>query len=170
MFERKNQKFEHYAKLVDHDSASDGDGEDLITLKREDHGLSSDSEGHKEDNLSKRKLKMTKSKRTKLKSSESNRKLVFDEEGNPHELYEMGDAEDFFKAGPQGVKDAGQKFAEGERGRLRVADVVDKEEAKDKKREKKRKRKDREKAVRLLSNSFSCSALFRLVSGCLRRR
>jgi ATP-dependent RNA helicase DDX10/DBP4 len=147
MFERKNQKFEHYAKLVDHDSASD-DGDDLITLKREDHGLSSDSEGHKEDNLSKRKLKMSRSKRAMLKSTELARRLVFDDEGNPHELYEMGDAEEFFKVGPDGVRAAGKKFAENERGRLRVADAVDKEEAKEKKREKKRKRKERERGVR----------------------
>jgi ATP-dependent RNA helicase DDX10/DBP4 len=158
MFERKNQKFEHYSKLIDHDEASD-DGDDLITLKREDHGLSSDSEGHREDNISKRKLKMSKSKRAMLKSTELGRKLVFDEEGNPHELYEMRDAEEFFKAGPEGVKDAGRKFAEGERGRLRVADVVDKEEAQEKKREKKRKRKEREKAVRQLSAYFNFGTL-----------
>lgn len=151
MFERKNQKFEHQTKLVDHsDEGSDGD--DFITLKREDHGLSSDSDGHREDNFSKRKLKMSKSKRAMLKSTELGKKLVFDEEGNSHELYEMGDADQFFKAGPEGVKDAGRKFMEGERGRLKVADVLDKEEAKEKKREKKRKRKERERAV---SVSFS---------------
>ena len=71
-----------------------------------------------------------------------NKKLIFDDEGNPHELYEMGDAEEFFKVGPEGVRDAGKKFVEGERGKLRAADVVDKEEAKEKKREKKRKRKE----------------------------
>lgn len=149
MFERKNQKFEHYNKLLDHDDATSDDGDDFITLKREDHALSSDSEGHREDNLSKRKLRMTKSKRAMLKSAELGHKLVFDDEGKPHELYEMGDAEEFFKAGPEGVRDAGKKFAEGERGRLRTADVLDKEEAKEKKREKKRKRKEREKGVSL---------------------
>jgi ATP-dependent RNA helicase DDX10/DBP4 len=169
MFERKNQKFEHYSKLIDHDGASD-DGDDLITLKREDHGLSSDSEGHKEDNLSRRKLKMSRSKRAMLKSTELGRKLVFDEEGNPHELYEMGDAEEFFKAGPEGVKDAGKKFVEGERGRLKVADVADKEEAKEKKREKKRKRKEREMVVRPLSACFSFGALPAIFLGFNSRR
>jgi len=163
MFERKNQKLEHYSKLIDHDGASD-DGDDLITLKREDHGLSSDSEGRKEDNISKRKLKMSRSKRAMLKSTELGRKLVFDEEGNPHELYEMGDAEEFFKAGPEGVKDAGMKFVEGERDRLKVADVADKEEAKEKKREKKRKRKEREMVVRPLSAYFSFGALSAIFS------
>ena len=147
MFERKNQKFEHYNKLLDHDGAvSDDESEDFITLKREDHGLS-DSEGHREENLSKRKLKMSKSKRAKLKSTEHGKKLVFDEEGNPHEIYEMQDPEVFYSAGPEGVMDAGKKFAEGERAKLRTADVVDKEEAKEKKREKKRKRKDRQREV-----------------------
>lgn len=153
MFERKNQKFEHHKKLLDHDDDV-SEGDDFITLKREDHGLSSDSEsGHREDNLSKRKLKMSKSKRVQLKSTELGTKLIFDEEGNPHELYEMADADEFFKAGPEGVKDAGRKFVEGERGRLKVADVLDKEEAKEKKREKKRKRKEREKGV---SNVPTC--------------
>lgn len=147
MFERKNQKFEHYSKLVEHSDGDSDDGDDFITLKRENHELSSDSEGHKEDNLSKRKLKMSKSKRAMLKSTEMGKKLIFDDEGKPHELYEMADAEEFFKAGPEGVKDAGKKFVEGERGRLRVADILDKEEAKEKKREKKRKRKERERAV-----------------------
>ena len=78
MFERKNQKFEHYNKLLDHDGVVSDDGsEDFITLKRENHGLS-DSEGHREENLSKRKLKMSKSKRAKLKSTEHGKKLVFD--------------------------------------------------------------------------------------------
>jgi ATP-dependent RNA helicase DDX10/DBP4 len=146
MFERKNNKFEHYTKLVDQNGPSDNE-DDFITLKREDHGLSSDTEGQKEDNLSKRKLKMSRSKRAMLKSTDLGKKLVFDDDGNPHELYEMADAEEFFKAGPEGIKDAGKKFAEGERGKLRVADVVDKEEAKEKKREKKRKRKEREMVV-----------------------
>ncbi|KAF7969085.1 hypothetical protein HWV62_14240 [Athelia sp. TMB] len=145
MFERKNQKFEHHKKLLDHgDDVSEGD--DFITLKREDHGLSSDSEEEHKENMSKRKLKLSKAKRVQLKSAELGSKLVFDDEGNAHEMYEMADAEEFFKAGPQGVKDAGRKFVEGERGWLMVADVADKEEAKDKKREKKRKRKEREKA------------------------
>jgi len=79
-----------------------------------------------------------------LKSTDLGHKLVFDDEGKPHELYEMEDAEEFFKAGAEGIKAAGNEFAQGERGKLRVADIVDKEEAKDKKREKKRKRKERE--------------------------
>ena len=147
MFGRKNQKFEHYNKLLDHDDAvSDDESEDFMTLKREDHRLS-DLEGHREENLSKRKVKMSKSKRAKLKSTERGKKLVFDEEGIPHEIYEMQDPEVFFGTGPEGVVDAGKKFAEGERAKLRTADVLDKEEAKEKKREKKRKRKDRERGV-----------------------
>ena len=148
MFGRKNQKFEHYNKLLDHDDVvSNDESEDFMTLKREDHKLS-DSEGHREENLSKRKVKMSKSKHAKLKSTERGKKLVFDEEGIPHEIYEMQDPEVFFGTGPEGVVDAGKKFAEGERAKLRTADVFDKEEAKEKRREKKRKRKDREREVR----------------------
>jgi len=41
--------------------------------------------------------------------------------------------------------EAGKKFAESERGRLREVDEVDREEAKEKKKEKKRKRKEGER-------------------------
>ncbi|KAF9463268.1 ATP-dependent RNA helicase dbp-4 [Collybia nuda] len=147
MFERKNQNIlsEHYSKLIDHES-DDGD-EDFITLKRADHDLSDGGEIERE-NLSKRKLKLGNAKRAIVKNGVA-KKLVFDEEGVPHELYEMGDAEDWFKSkgGLAGAKEEGIKFAEGERGRMKVADIVDKEEAREKKREKKRKRKDKEKGV-----------------------
>lgn len=150
MFERKNQNIlsEHYSKLIDHEPDDDND-DDFITLKRADHDLSDDGEIER-DNLSKRKLKLGNAKRAIVKNGVA-KKLVFDDEGKPHELYEMADAEDWFKAkgGLAGAKEEGIKFAEGERGRMKVTDIVDKEEAREKKREKKRKRKDKEKGVSL---------------------
>lgn len=148
MFERKNQNIlsEHYSKLIDHEPDHD-DGDDFITLKRANHDLP-DSGPLDSSDLSKRKLKMGNAKRAIAKNG-LGKKLVFDEEGNPHELYEMADPEDWYKekGGLEGVKAEGKKFAEGERGRMRVADAVDKEEAREKKREKKRKRKDKENGV-----------------------
>ena len=67
-----------------------------------------------------------------------------------HELYEMKSTEDVFK-GADAVKEAGRRFAESERTRLKEADAHDKEQAKEKKREKKRKRREREHEVSYLT-------------------
>ncbi|KAH9947734.1 P-loop containing nucleoside triphosphate hydrolase protein [Amylocystis lapponica] len=147
MFERKNQSIlsEHYTKLVDHsaDQADDASDDDFITLKRVDHELPEDGSLPESGFVSKRKAKMALSKKALAKDGPRGSRLVFDDEGNPHELYEMQDAEKVFN-GPDDVKAAGRKFVEGERGKLREADVRDKAEAKEKKKEKKRKRKERE--------------------------
>ncbi|KAA1471890.1 DEAD-domain-containing protein [Dentipellis sp. KUC8613] len=148
MFGRKNQNIlsEHYTKLVDHSlDVGDNDEEDFITLKRADHELPGDDELPVSENLSKRKLKMGQSKRAMLKYKGAPTRLVFDDEGNPHELYEMKDVDEVFgEVGAGGVLEAGKKFVESERGKLQEADKLDKAEAKEKKKEKKRKRKERE--------------------------
>lgn len=152
MFERKNQNIlsEHYTKLVDHSEALLEDREaeeDFITLKRADHALEDDG-GEKlpeSEGLSKRKLKQAGSKKAMLKYKGVGTKLIFDEEGEGHPLYEMEDDEAFHKGDALG---AGREFAENERNRLREADVRDKDEAKEKRREKKRKRQNRERGVR----------------------
>ncbi|KAH9903502.1 DEAD-domain-containing protein [Cubamyces lactineus] len=147
MFERKNQNIlsEHYNKLVDHsaDVNADDSDDDFITLKRADHDLD-DKTTTEHDFISKRKQKMLASKKALAKIGPRGHKLVYDDEGNPHEIYEIKDASEVFKSVDE-VKEAGRKFAESERGKLQQADVVDKAEAKEKKREKKRKRKERER-------------------------
>lgn len=147
MFERKNQNIlsEHYSKMVDH-SAADDDDDDFLTLKRADHPLPEDGTLPQSDYVSKRKAKMALSKKAIAKSGPRGTHLLFDEEGQAHQLYEMQDADEVFK-GPEDVRQAGRAFAETERGKLREADVWDKEEAKEKKREKTRKRKEREREV-----------------------
>lgn len=179
MFERKNQNIlsEHYSKLISHDPASDSEDE-FITLKRADHdlddaastevnGVSGGSTAHTHhttfeqdlrENLSKRKQKLGRAKRTLLTGG-VNTKLVFDDEGIAHPLYELEDGEKWFeeRGGLSGAQEEGRKFAQGERDKMKVADVVDREEAKDKKREKKRKRKEREReavSLRLVSVSL----------------
>ncbi|KAI0372411.1 DEAD-domain-containing protein [Pilatotrama ljubarskyi] len=145
MFERKNQNIlsEHYNKLVDHSANADDSEDDFITLKRADHDLE-DGQSTEHDFISKRKQRLAASKKALAKIGPKGHKLVFDDEGNAHELYEMKDASEVFRDANE-VKEAGRKFAESERGKLQQADVMDKAEAKEKKREKKRKRKERER-------------------------
>ncbi|KAJ7481739.1 ATP-dependent RNA helicase dbp-4 [Mycena latifolia] len=149
MFERKNQNVlsEHYSKLLEA-GADDGDADDFITLKRADHDLTELDLPDEAADLSKRKQRMGKAKRTLLTGG-MGRKLIFDDDGNAHELYEMEDGGQWMaeKGGLRGVTQAGLEFAEGEMGKMRVTNVLDKEEAREKKREKKRKRKEREKAA-----------------------
>ncbi|KAK7042313.1 RNA helicase [Favolaschia claudopus] len=153
MFERKNQNVlsAHYSKLIEGNGlggGADEDEDEFMTIKRADHDLE-DSMIDESADMSKRKQRMmaSKAKRAMLTGG-LGQKLIFDEEGNPHELYEMEDADAWIneKGGITGVEEAGWQFAEGEKGKMREANVRDKEEAKDKKREKKRKRKEREKA------------------------
>jgi ATP-dependent RNA helicase DDX10/DBP4 len=93
---------------------------------------------------SKRREKMLKSKKKLLKLKEKGTKLVFDEEGVPHQMYELEDEDGFRKQGPAEVQRA--KFLEEEAARVREADLDDKQLAKQKKREKREKRKAREAA------------------------
>lgn len=151
MFERKNQNIlsEHYTKLVDHSADREGDEDsdnEFITLKRADHELN-DQELIQSDFISKRKLKMGNSKKALGKYGEKGKKLIFDDEGKPHEIYEMKSTEEVFRGG-EDIKIVGKKFAEDERTKLREVDLVDKAEAKEKKKEKKRKRKEMEREVR----------------------
>jgi ATP-dependent RNA helicase DDX10/DBP4 len=160
MFQRKNQGIlsEPYRKLVDHSSASSAEEEDFITLQRADHDASpisgpssmSPMQLDKED-MSRRKMKLGKAKRAVAKYGAMGKKLVFDEDGRAHELYELADADKIYKEkGAKTVMEEGEKFAEGERVRMRQADTVDKQEAKEKKRSKKRKRKEQEIGVSIL--------------------
>jgi ATP-dependent RNA helicase DDX10/DBP4 len=93
---------------------------------------------------SKRREKMLKSKKKLLKLKEKGTKLVFDEDGVAHQMYELEDEDAFRKKGPAEVQRA--KFLEEEAARVREADLDDKQLAKQKKREKREKRKAREAA------------------------
>ena len=146
MFERKNQDIlsKHFTKMVDHEMGDDSD-DDFITLKRADHELDDGLRGEHEF-VSKRKEKLAASKKGIAKYGERGKKLVFDDDGQAHEIYELQSVEQVFK-GKDDVQEAGRRFAETERSRLREVDVLDKSEAKAKKQEKKRKRKEREREV-----------------------
>ncbi|KAK6008177.1 hypothetical protein QM012_000080 [Aureobasidium pullulans] len=92
---------------------------------------------------SKRREKLLKSKKKLLKFKESGQKLVFDDEGNAHQIYELED-EDAFKAKGT-AEEQRKKFLEEEAQRVRESDLLDKALAKEKKRAKKEKRKERER-------------------------
>jgi ATP-dependent RNA helicase DDX10/DBP4 len=92
---------------------------------------------------SKRREKLLKSKKKLLKFKESGTKLVFDDEGNAHQIYELED-EDAFKAKGT-AEEQRKKFLEEEAQRVRESDLLDKALAKDKRRAKKEKRKERER-------------------------
>lgn len=168
MFERTNQDIltDHYSKLVNDDQGQadevdDADeGNDFLTVKRRLSDASSvDDEG--EEALlpakpeyrktvgetpmnvdSKRKEKLLKSKKKLLKLKEKGQKLVFDKEGNPHQVYELENEDQFKQRGPADAQKA--KFLEEEQARLQTADLADKQAAKARRKEKREKRKARE--------------------------
>ncbi|KAL3471112.1 P-loop containing nucleoside triphosphate hydrolase protein [Aspergillus californicus] len=94
---------------------------------------------------SKRREKLLKSKKKLLKFKGKGTKLVYDDDGNAHELYEMED-EDAFKARGD-AKDQKARFLAEETERTQLADMEDKAVAKQKKREKKEKKKAREREL-----------------------
>ncbi|KAH6894541.1 P-loop containing nucleoside triphosphate hydrolase protein [Thelonectria olida] len=166
MFERTNQDVlsSHYTKLV----IDGGDGKkndeedddaDFLSVKRtlNDDDLDEaakdafkstakiiDGMGGDEPFIvdSKRREKALKSKKKMLKFKGNPTKMVFDEDGNAHAVYELQDEDDF--RGDGTAEEQRQKFVEGETSRVREADVDDKLHAKQKRREKRDKRKARE--------------------------
>ncbi|GAA5843528.1 hypothetical protein JCM5353_005445 [Sporobolomyces roseus] len=158
MFNRKSQTIlsDHYTKLIDHSSDDDNEGDDakegklvggddvddndeFITIKRRDHDLV-ESELPSSSYLSKRKLKQGQSKKAMLSHRGNPTKLLFDDEGDSHAIYELGDLEEFEKGGDAAEQQ--KKFVEMEKEKLKEADVKDKERQKELRREKKRKRKE----------------------------
>ncbi|OCL07054.1 DEAD-domain-containing protein, partial [Glonium stellatum] len=92
---------------------------------------------------SKRREKLLKSKKKLLKLKGKGTKFIFDDEGNPHQIYEL-EGEDEFKA--KGLpEEQRQKFLESERERVQREDVGDKEVERARKRAKREKRKERER-------------------------
>ncbi|CAG8497469.1 9220_t:CDS:10 [Acaulospora morrowiae] len=147
IFHRKNMSVlaDHYKKLVDHEGdKTTNDEDEFITLKRVDHDLPEDLENMNHENLSKRKLSKVTSKKHAIKNVPRGKKLVFDEEGNPHQIYEFQDEKAFRAAGS--VLDQKNAFLDKELRVMKEVDRFDKVTAKEKLREKKLKTKARLKA------------------------
>lgn len=95
---------------------------------------------------SNRKRRLLASKKKLLKYRPRSHKLVFDDEGNPHEVYEFEDEEKFKAKGP--VERQRDEFLDKEVGRLKEREGEDKELEREKKRVRKEKRKRREREER----------------------
>jgi ATP-dependent RNA helicase DDX10/DBP4 len=92
---------------------------------------------------SNRREKLLQSKKKLTKLMDRGKRLVYDDDGNPHEIYELETEADFKAKGlPEAQR---QKFIEAARGVVQDADVEDKATAKAKRKEKLRKRKERER-------------------------
>ncbi|CAJ0761953.1 5071_t:CDS:10, partial [Entrophospora sp. SA101] len=115
-------------------SSSDEEKDDDNNNRNIDHEDDKDYE-----NLSKRKLKVAKSKKLSIKNAPKGEKLVFDEDGNPHRIYELRDEKEFHAAGPLIVQK--QKFLSKELEMMALEDQMDKVTAKEKKIEMKLKKK-----------------------------
>ena len=168
MFERRNQDVfaEHYVKLVEDekndqvDNTGDLDGENgFLSVKRrlsdasiisgeDDNALGPEFSDDKENGQklteapltidSKRKAKLVKSKKALLKLKPKGKKLVFDDSGTPHEIYELESESQFQAHGPADSQKA--KFLAAEQERLQNADVADKQAARAKRKEKRERR------------------------------
>lgn len=172
MFERRNQDVlsEHYSKMLADDDDPDGtkdadEDNDFLSVKRvvpvDEDDVSEDDqqimpgtkiiEGISKDPLiidSKRREKLLKSKKKLTKLKEKGTKLIFDDDGVAHALYELENEQDFIERGPAELQRS--KYLEDEAARVQQADLHDKQLAKEKKRAKKEKRKARELAERQL--------------------
>ncbi|KAM7213003.1 P-loop containing nucleoside triphosphate hydrolase protein [Rhypophila decipiens] len=159
MAERQNQDVlsSHYRKLVGGDDDEDDDEEeDFLSVKRVlgDEDLEGAGGAQAEPKVvkigkselvidSKRREKLLKSKKKMLKYMDGPTKLVFDDEGNAHQLYELQGEEEFKAEGP--AEKLREKFVETEAGKVKEADVEDKEAAKLRRREKRERAKQRER-------------------------
>ncbi|EME40907.1 hypothetical protein DOTSEDRAFT_82412 [Dothistroma septosporum NZE10] len=93
---------------------------------------------------SKRREKLLKSKKKLLNFKDKGHKIVYDDEGNAHEVYELEDEDDFRARGE--AEQQRRRFLEEEAERVKSADLEDKALAKEKRRSKKEKARERERA------------------------
>jgi ATP-dependent RNA helicase DDX10/DBP4 len=148
MFERKNQNVlsDHYLKIQNDALQADdlsGSDDDFMSVKRKDHELQEDELPDLSIPTSKRAAKKALSKKASLNEKGNPKKLVFDDEGHAHEIYEFQDEDDFHAAGD--AKFQKEEFIGKENEVMQVDDASDKQLAKQKKQEKKRKRKEAER-------------------------
>lgn len=153
MFERQNQNVlsSHYLKIQndalkdENDDESDSDGE-FMSVKRTDHDLVNEDLPDLTAPTSKRAAKRALSKKASLNDKGNAKKLVFDDEGNAHQIYEFQDEDDFKAAGDAKLQK--DDFIGKESEVMQVDDESDKKLAKEKKLEKKRKRKEAERLAK----------------------
>lgn len=137
MFERKNQTVlsEHYMNVTKAE-AQDGEDEDFMTVKRQDHLLNVDDLPELILPSSRRAQKKALSKKAALSSKSNPSKLVFDDDGNAHPIYELEDEEEFHRKGT--AESQKQEFLDKEAVVMAGVDTEDKKLAKVKRQEKKK--------------------------------
>lgn len=144
MFERQNQTvlLKHYLEMTRAELELE---DDFMTVKRQDHEL---VEGEVPDlaaPTSKRSAKRALSKKQSLAAKSLPTKLVFDDDGEAHPLYELEAEEDFRAQGDARAQQA--LFVEKEGEKMGAADEADKAVAREKRQEKKRRRKEWERRM-----------------------
>jgi ATP-dependent RNA helicase DDX10/DBP4 len=103
-----------------------------------------------------RREKLLKSKKKLSKYMEKGSKLVFDDEGNAHPIYELQGEDDFKREGP--AEQLRREFVESETVKVREADVEDKQLAKQRRKEKRERQKAREREERLALGQAAAGA------------
>ncbi|KAF3991720.1 hypothetical protein FT663_02593 [Candidozyma haemuli var. vulneris] len=158
MFERQNQTVlsKEYLNMTGTgirkaDDEDEDSEDDFMKVKRTDHDIKDTEIPDLSIPASKRAAKKALSKKLSIKDKGTPTKLVFDDEGEAHPIYELEDEEDFRKKGD--AKDQKKEFVSKETDVMNEADVADKALAKSKRQEKKRKRKEAER--RALEDDFS---------------
>lgn len=149
MFERKNQTVlsDHYLNMTGNKITNNEEEEDdFMVVKRKDHNLVEEELPDLSIPVSKRQAKKALSKKASVASKGNPTKLVFDDDGTAHPIYELEDEEDFKKAGD--AVSQKQEFVEKEAEYMNTADVQDKMTAKEKREEKKRRRKEIERRAK----------------------
>ncbi|OLL24358.1 ATP-dependent RNA helicase dbp4 [Neolecta irregularis DAH-3] len=162
MFERRNQDIlsEHYGKLIkENKDTIDADvDDDFMAVKRTDHDLVDEIREPSEVQKlvhgmelinqmrkppSKRKAQQALSKKAIAKNAPKGTRLVFDDEGEAHPIYELQDEQFFLKAGlPERQK---LEYLKIQSGDMEEKDLLDKQHSKEKHREKILRRKARER-------------------------
>lgn len=139
MFERKNQTIlsEHYLNITKAQAQEDED-DDFISVKRKDHEINEAELPALTLPTSRRAQKKALSKKASLASKGNASKLIFDDEGEAHPVYELEDEEEFHKRGDAEVQKT--EFLTKESAVMADIDNIDKQVAKEK--NKRRREKD----------------------------
>ncbi|SCU94030.1 LAFA_0F19460g1_1 [Lachancea sp. 'fantastica'] len=139
MFDRKNQTVlsEHYLNITKAQADADEE-DDFMTMKRQDHQLREEELPELIGPTSKRALRRAVSKKASIAGKGNPSKLVFDDEGQSHPIYELEGEDDFHARGA--AEDQKESFISREADVMKGRDVEDKKLAKEKRQEKKRKR------------------------------
>ncbi|ORX98326.1 DEAD-domain-containing protein [Basidiobolus meristosporus CBS 931.73] len=155
MFNRKNQNIlsEHYTKLIEDDNEDEEDAEedDFITLKRKDHDLESTPGLPPKNVVELSKKQLLKLKKKALRDAPNNEKLVFDDEGVAHPIYELESLDSFMKDGD--VKEKQKEYLNQTLEVMKEADLTDRQYEREKRRAKKLEKKLKAKALEEESDS-----------------